>query len=86
MGKNLKKNTYTHACLNHFVVQQKPTQHCKATILQFKKTFLNISARLLLPVYLCDCTFYVFKHFLHSCLVVCQNISISPSTVEIQIY
>ena len=34
MEKNLKKNVYI---LNHFVVYQKLTQHCKTTILQLKK-------------------------------------------------
>ena len=30
-------HTHTHTQLIHFVVQQKPTQHCKANILQLKK-------------------------------------------------
>ena len=44
-GKNLKKNIYIYIYdsqeyeknMNHFVVHQKLTQHCKSTILQFKK-------------------------------------------------
>ena len=39
-GKEYLKNVYvciyTHI-LNHFAVKQKLTQHCKSTILQFKK-------------------------------------------------
>ena len=35
MEKNLKKNIYDS--VNHFVVHLKLTQHCKLTILQFKK-------------------------------------------------
>ena len=30
-------HTHTHTQLNHFVIQQKLTQHCKSTILEFKK-------------------------------------------------
>ena len=33
----MKKNIYMYIHLNHFVVQQKLTQHCKSTILQLKK-------------------------------------------------
>ena len=32
-----KKYIYTYISLNHFAVHQKLTQHCKSTILQFKK-------------------------------------------------
>ena len=39
MEKNLK-DTY----LNHFVVHLKLTQHCKSTILQFKKKKTNQSS------------------------------------------
>ena len=41
-GKEYEKEyyIYIYMCvyLNHFVVHQKLTQHCKSTILQFKKT------------------------------------------------
>ena len=43
MEENTKKNVCVYVCiyinikLNHFAVQQKLTQHCKSTILQFKK-------------------------------------------------
>ena len=49
MEKNMKKNThmcvyiyvYVYMCIymymNHFAVHHKLTQHCKSTILQFKK-------------------------------------------------
>ena len=37
MEKNMKKNMYIYVLLNHFAVHQKVTQHCKSTILQFKK-------------------------------------------------
>ena len=36
-GPKGRKYTHTHTQLIHFIVQQKLTQHCKATILQFKK-------------------------------------------------
>ena len=35
MEDNLKK--YIYISLNHFAVHLKLTQHCKSTILQFKK-------------------------------------------------
>ena len=53
MEKNLKKNIYTHIYtyiyiyiyiyikLNHFAVHLKLTQHCKSTILQYKKIFFK---------------------------------------------
>ena len=38
MGRKSKEEgIYVHMWLIHFAVQQKLTQHCKATILQFKK-------------------------------------------------
>ena len=45
MEKNMKKNLYIYMYLyldiythmNHFVVSQNATQHCKSTILQLKK-------------------------------------------------
>ena len=36
-GKIKRKGIYVYILLIHFAVQQKPTQHCKATILQKKK-------------------------------------------------
>ena len=33
--------SYVYLSLIHVVVQQKPTQHCKAIILLFKKTIIN---------------------------------------------
>ena len=33
----MKENMYIYVLLNHFAVHQKLTQHCKLTILQFKK-------------------------------------------------
>ena len=41
-GKNMKKRIYIY--LNHFAVQQKLTQCCKSTILQFKKC-LNLKKK-----------------------------------------
>ena len=45
MEKNMKKNVcicimyiyVIYILLNHFVVQQKSTQHCKSTIIKFKQ-------------------------------------------------
>ena len=38
MGRKSKEEgMYVHMWLIHFAVQQKLTQHCKATVLQFKK-------------------------------------------------
>ena len=37
MEKNLKKCIFLYIFLNHFAVHLKLTQHCKSTILQFKK-------------------------------------------------
>ena len=58
MEKNVKKNVYMCVCvciyiyiythtyiyirLNYFAVHQKLTQHCKSTILQFKKKTMTI--------------------------------------------
>ena len=40
-GRLKKKETYVYLGLIHNVVQQKPTQHCKAIIFQFKKKKQN---------------------------------------------
>ena len=38
VGRGLKRERiYVYLRLIHVIVQQKPTQHCKAIILQFKK-------------------------------------------------
>ena len=38
VGKSLKrKGIYGYIKLNHFTVQEKPTEHCKAIIFLFKK-------------------------------------------------
>ena len=37
----MKKSIYIYKKLNHFAVHQKLTQHCKSTILQFKKIINN---------------------------------------------
>ena len=36
-ARSKREGTYAYTWLNHFVVQQQLTQHCKAIILQFKK-------------------------------------------------
>lgn len=36
-----------------------------------KRNFLVISASLLLLAHLCDCIFYVFKHFIHTYSIFC---------------
>ena len=36
-GKSKKEGIYVYIWLIHFILQQKLTQHCKATILQLKK-------------------------------------------------
>ena len=42
MEKNIKKkNVHIYVPLIHFAVQQKLTQHCKSTILQFKKILIK---------------------------------------------
>ena len=40
-GRFKRKETYVYLWLIHVDVWQKPTQHCKATILQFKIVFLK---------------------------------------------
>ena len=44
----MKKNVYIYIYveLNHFAVHQKLTQHCKLTILQFKKEYIQYIIRL----------------------------------------
>ena len=43
MGRKSKEEgMYVHMWLIHFAVQQKLTQHCKATVLQFKKKRLLV--------------------------------------------
>ena len=37
MEKNLEKNVCVCVCVNHFAIHLKLMQHCKSTILQFKK-------------------------------------------------
>ena len=37
--KRIWKRMHTYVWLNHFTVQQKLTQHCKSTILQFLRVF-----------------------------------------------
>ena len=39
MEKNLKKDMYTHAQLNHFAVHLKLTQHCTSTWREKKKEY-----------------------------------------------
>ena len=43
-GRFKREGIYVHLWLIHTVVQQKPTQHCKAIILQFKNKFNKIVA------------------------------------------
>ena len=40
-GRSKGERTYTYLWLNHVDVWQKPTQHCKAIILQLNKKFLK---------------------------------------------
>ena len=40
-GRSKGERTYTYLWLNHVDVWQKPTQHCKAIILQLNKNFLK---------------------------------------------
>ena len=42
MEKNIKKRMSIYVQLSHFAVQQKLTQHCKSTTLQFKKNQTTI--------------------------------------------
>ena len=37
-GRSKREVIYVHIRLIHFLVQQKPIQHCKATVPQLKKT------------------------------------------------
>ena len=48
-GRFKREGIYVYILLIHFVVQQKPTQHCKAIMLQLKKksTFLAVVVQLL---------------------------------------
>ena len=43
-GRSEREGIYVYIQLIHFVVQQKLTQHCKATILQLKKTKVFIDS------------------------------------------
>ena len=45
MEKNMKNNAYEYVQLNHFVVQQKLTQHYKSTTRQLKKKYFRSSRR-----------------------------------------
>ena len=40
-GMSERERIYVYIQLIHFAVQQKLTQHCKATILQLKKNFFK---------------------------------------------
>ena len=41
-GRSEKEEMYVYIQLIHFIVQQKQTQHCKATIPQYIKKFLKL--------------------------------------------
>ena len=49
MGRKSKKRvwTYEYVQLSHFVVQQKLTPHCKATLPQFKRKKKSVQERMI---------------------------------------
>ena len=87
MGGRLKKEeTYVYLGLIHNVVQQKPTQHCKAIIFQFKKKKSktnSLSCKYLLFVYISVCMLKV--KVAQSCLILCDPMDCSPWNFQARI-